>query len=622
MLRPDLRFDLLIASLAGVALMVVVGAGSALMLRAAEQKALPELAETIRDGGDAVGTAVAGQIGKALDYGIPLDGLVGVDSYFDGVIAGVPTVEALALVDPDDKTLFSTRPEVSGLTFPVISGGQERASVILSPAPPYFGRALERLRAALAVTAILTGLVGAAIVYLVLRRQISAGRESLRGMMRRVAAGDLPAMQPATGRGATVDAMAAFERCTTPLKASLNRLEDEVAVVRAIDFDGSLAAGLGPVLEPVAVLRSAADSNAAVPARYQDSQFALWLLALAVGFYALVLPFVANFAIDRQWAYTAPAWWPVLPWICQSLAAFAGYALARGLPAHFRSSAALTGLVVAGTAFAGITWARDYGPFLGFFSASGAGLGVAVATFAADRDGLRRDTTFSLIVILAALFAGPLLGGLLGEAIGRRTTFLTSGALLAATGFLSLSVRWNPGQDDTAHADRAGAGISALLFDPGVAAGIAIGALAIVWTPMSIGFDDYLTGGLLIAVIGAGVACGRIFPWPLTAGLAPLGLAAVSVAPASLSGTPSVMATFAAALLTGVGSGTLLRLSLDRGQHLLWSLVLGNCLGAACVAVAVSLALPLLSLAALIVALLTLAGWFAPGGRAIVAARG
>jgi len=99
MLRPDLRFDLVIAALAGAVLMVLVGVSGALMLRAAEQKALPELAETIRAGGDAVGTAVAGQIGKALDYGIPLDGLVGVDSYFADVVAGVPTENMLAMFD-------------------------------------------------------------------------------------------------------------------------------------------------------------------------------------------------------------------------------------------------------------------------------------------------------------------------------------------------------------------------------------------------------------------------------------------------------------------------------------------------------------------------------------------
>ncbi len=199
---------------------------------------------------------------------------------------------------------------------------------------------------------------------------------------------------------------------------------------------------------------------------------------------------------------------------------------------------------------------------------------------------MRRDTTFALIIILAGLFAGPLLGGLLGEAIGRRVAFLTSGALLAATGLISLTIRWNAGQDETAHVDQSGVRTGAVSLDPAAAAGIAIGALALVWTPMSIGFDDYFVGGLLIAAAGAGFACGRILPWRSAAVLAPLGLAVVSFAPPTLSGTPSVLLMFAAAWLTGAGSGTLLRLSLDRGRHLLPSLALGSCLGAASVGIA------------------------------------
>jgi hypothetical protein len=624
--RPDLRSDFLIAALAGAVLMILVGVSGALMLRAAEQKALPELAETIRAGGDAVGTAVAGQIGKALDYGIPLEGLVGVENYFADVVAGVPTVEALALADPDGKVLFSTRADVTGPAFLVVSGEKDPASVILSPAPPYFGRALERLRAALAVTALLTGLISAAIVFLVLRRQVSAGRNRLRALMQRVAAGELPALEPVGGRGITVDAMNAFERCTSPLKASLSRLEDEVAVVRAIDFDGSLAAGLGPVLKPVDALRSsvgsAAESRAAAPSHAQHRQFALWLLALAAGFYGMTLPFAANFAIDRQWAYATPEWWPVLPWVGQGLAMLAAYALARSLPARFRSAAALTGLLGAGIALSGIYWTRDYGLFLGLFSASGAGLGIAITALTDGRGSLRRDTTFALIVILAVLFAGPLLGGLLGEAIGRRTTFLTAGMLLAATGFLSLTVRWAVGQHDTDHSDRVGVSTTAFFLDPGVAAGAAIGALALVWAPMSIGFDDYFSGGLLIAVTGAGLAFGRFIPWPSAATLAPFGLAAISLVPSALSASPSALLAFAAALLTGIGAGALLRLSRDRGHHALPPLAVGGCLGAVSVGAALSLTIPPVSLAALIVALLTVAAWMTGRKPATVQARG
>ncbi|MEJ8571569.1 hypothetical protein [Microbaculum marinum] len=612
---PDARRDLIIAAIVGLILAISVGAGGALMLSSAEREALPELSAKVREGSDTVGQAVADQIRMALDYGIPLEGLYGVDTYFANVVSGVPTIDALALVDPDGDVLTSTAENVTGLAFPVITGGKLMANVILAPAPPLFGHTVGKLRLALAATAVVLGLVAACITLLVLRRNVSAGRARLRHLMLGVSRGVFPARTLPSGRGATVVALSGFDYRLAPLEASVRCLEDEVATVRAIDFDGSLSEKLDPILEPVAAARGVVETAGASVDRPGHRSFAGWLAVAALSVYAMSIPFVSNFAIDRQWEYVPVDWWPSLPWIAEGIAAIMASTLARTLPQQARPMAAFFGLLAAGLSFAAAYALRDYGLFLASRAVAGAGLGVTVSALFSGRSADSREPLLPVMMLLSLLVAGPVLGGLLGEAIGRRMAFLSAGILLIALGFTSLTVRWNT---IGGHAGATAHGWNGAM----AAAGAAFGAVSLVLVPSGPGYENYLAAGLLVAAGGAAATLALpLHPrWPVSLAAALAGMALLSWSGLSMSEPMPGAATALGMAVLGWGAGGLVRPHRATMTTLFLSTGAGIAAGAGSVSIAGAFALPPLAIAACLVLVLTLAGQVAVRRTTAVAA--
>ncbi len=620
MRRPDKRRDLVIAACMGVVMAIVIGIGGSLMLREAEDQAIPELSTAIRAGTDAVGQAVADLIGKGLGYGIPLEDLYGVDAYFDTIVTGVPTIDALALAAPDGETLWSTRPDVQGASFPVILDGNTLATIVVAPAPPFFGAVVFHLRAVLAGAALLFGFLGGCLTYLVLSGSISAGRERLRASMRAVIDGTYPSRATVPGSGVVADAMRGFERQLAPLETAVRGLEDEVATVRAIDFDGSLSARLEPILQPLSAERHIIEDEDAPRNTAAHRLFAVWLSVVILGVYWTVAPFVANFAIDRQWAWASPAWWPSLPWVVELAVAVTVFALARTLAPNIRPLAAFAGLLATGAACASVYVIRDYDHFLLSRAVSGLGLGLAVAAMTTGRGTVLRDRSVAAMLVIAVLIAGPLLGGLLGEAIGRRMSFLSTGVALMVLAFLTLSIRWpalspNIGPD-TGRRLRIGD-----LSGRAAGAGVAIGVTALVLLPAGVGYDAYFAGGALIGVIGLAALLSPAMWQPLAAVLILAGLAVLSLAPEAGQPVALYGAMAAGCALLGAGAAGFVRRAFvhrarKRLPAMLISLATGLGLGAAAASLSDSLTLPPLAIPAgfaVLLSLLDLPGRRTPG---------
>ena len=317
--RPSRLRDAAIAGLIGLVMAVVVGLGSLLLAAAAARESVPTLTQAMQAGTDTVGRAVADQLGRALSYGIPLDGLVGLDGYFGRIVAGSPTIEALALHDPSGRPVFETRPGVAGAVHVISVAGEDRARLVLAMAPPLVGPAIDRLWIALVANAVLVGLLGGLLSFLLLAGHFAGARQRLRALMLAVTQTRFPRPPPLEGRGPVAAANRAFDQCLSELRAAAKVLSDSAATLRAIDFDGSLARRMDPVIQPVAGVLPLAETGEGAPAaRVERRTGALWLAVVAVGVYAMVVPYVANFAIDRTWGRAAPAWWPVLPVVTEA----------------------------------------------------------------------------------------------------------------------------------------------------------------------------------------------------------------------------------------------------------------------------------------------------------------
>lgn len=489
------RRDLLLAGLIGAVMALAVAAGAATLLRVASHDSLPMLEAATEASAETVGRSVAGEIGRALGYGIPLDRLYAVDRYFQTIVAGSPIVEALALRAPDGTVIVETAPAVQGLAFPVLRDGIEAATLVLATAPPLVGQAMDRLRLALALVCLVVGLTGGVAAHQFLTHHVAAGRRRLDERMRAAIDGRYEPLPPKKGRGVVASAFRAYDACIAGLMRSAHTLEDAVATVRAIDFDGSLSRRVQPIVEPVAAV-AAGTLRGPSSAEAGRSLAGAWFAVVALAIYAISAPFVANFAIDRDWTHVAAAWWPVLPIAAEALAAAAGVLVCRRVAPGGSGLLAAGGLAASGLAVAASAWTRDYVGFLELRAIAGVGFGVALAALLPP--GVRRLAGMAGLLLFAGLFAGPMIGGLLGEAIGRRLSFLTGGCLLLAMAPFALSVvRAAAIPERPVRAPRRGLAAALAIC----AGGVGLGALLVV-LPAGPGYEDYITGGLMFAAAG------------------------------------------------------------------------------------------------------------------------
>lgn len=563
----------------------VVWAGGRLILEAGLARTEPRLEASTRAGAAAVGQAVAGQFARALALGIPLDRLPDLEPYLAHVVADSPQVAGLALLDADGTRLAGTAPSVTGDTVAIEAGGR-RATLVVAAASPLIGAAMARLHAALALAALLAGALAGATVWGFLALSQQPARRRLRHALARAAEGDFARADPGEARGPFAAAAEALAARIERVEAARRTLAEAVATIRAIDFDGSLGRRIDPVLReverrwtlrlpddappllPPAARAEAAPAmpdapRAAAPAAAEApdpvaspaTEGAPWRLAATLAAAGACLPFVANFAVDRGTDLVAPAWAAVLPLLVEMLALALGAALGRGAAGRAPAARALA-LAAAGACIAAVFWCRSWELFMALRLGAGLGVGFAAGGLVAA-DARTAPRAARAMLVFACLLAGPLLAGLLGEAVGRRAGFLTLGAalvlaspLLAGRPGLRLPARGRTGRAAGLRPGRAAALAALCAF--------AAAATLAARLPLGAGYDDYLAGGGALAAFGAGALAAPALP-----GIAAALLLAASAA--ALQFLPPGAAAPAGALLMGFAFGACAPRRAERG---------------------------------------------------------
>ena len=552
MTLPDRARSWAFSALAAAVVAVSVAVAGHLFLDAGLRQSRPTLEEAARTGAMAVGQAVAAQFAYALELGIPLDQMPGVDSYLARIVTNSPQVEAMALVDETGRTLAQTREQVDGNRFAIVGGDQE-AALIVVPESPFLDQAVGQMRLALAVTALFAGMLAGGIVACFFAFRYEPARRQLLGDLDRVASGDFDVRLPGDDRGPLGEASRALALCLDRVRAARRTLLEAAATIRAIDFDGSLGRRVDAILQPIDERYRFAqgDDEDADTTRSSGSG---WRAAVVLGLYCAAFPYLANFAIDREPDWLPAAWIPVLPLLIELTTALAGAVLACSRIGRSGIALALASLGLA-AGLAGTYWCREYEPFLLLRAGTGFMGGFVVAGLLAHRRTELRRRDFAALSIFAALFAGPLMASLYAEAIGRRSGFMVLGlAVLAMTPFVATGT-----EPMLKGARRA---IQRLPFSRSdLLLGLAIvpaSAMVLVALPGWIAYDDYLLTGSAMAVMAI---CALAVP-ALTP---PLCAAALLAAGLALLGGQfqSVLAVFVSCALLGVAGGGALKSSVD-----------------------------------------------------------
>lgn len=597
--RPSLWMP---AALVAAVVALAVGLTGHLLLETGLRQSKPSLEEATRTGATAVGQAVAQQIAHAIELGIPLDRLPGTEAYLQRIVESSPQVDGMALLDGSGGTIAATRPDVEGERFPIAVGGV-RATLVVAAESPLIDQAVGQARMALAVATLFSGVLAGGIVVFFFAFRQNPARQRFLDDLARVAGGDFTVRPAGEERGPLAEATRALSARVEGVKAARRGLAEASATIRAIDFDGSLGSRVDAIQRPIEErYRFAQDQDdelqSAVAA---EDRSAAWRVALIAGLYATAFPYVANFAIDREPVGISAAWIPILPLLAEIIAIVLGSLLARTRLGRGGTMLALGSLAL-GASLAGTYWCRDYDVFVMLRAAAGfSGSFVVAALLTHFRIDLGRKS-LSLLLVFAALFAGQLLAGIYGEAIGRRSGFLMLGlAVLLATPFIAIGTQSMVRHGPPAAARRRPNGYDVLLGLSVVPAAAAI----LVILPAGIGYDDYLTTGMAVAALALATLAVPALPVVASAA-APLAAAAVLHYPVS----PPALTMIVACAAIGVGLGGAMKSVIaEAGRP--WTAVGAGVVAALALAgVAAQLAIPFAAVVAAAAVLLAAAGLF------------
>ncbi len=591
--RPPRTTAMLCAALTAL----LVTGGAVILTAAALGQIDAELEVAADETAHALGRTLAAQVGRAVGYGIPLDKLYDVTGYLERFVDAYPEVRRVAIRAPDGRELFATgapaTPDLSVAMVPVVDrfarvcpGGTEPgcadgrstlATITVATRPVLAGVSVGRLGVTLLVVIVAAAGAAGVVGFAIARTAVERPRVRLIDFLRTIGAGDYRTAAPPAGTDRIGAAAEAAGRLAERVRAGYVAVRGTLRTVQAIDFDGSLTAKLQPIHDRIAAhyrFSATVGDPAATGIADGDDRASggAWPILLGLAAWAIVQPFLPNFAVDRGSWTLPPAALPALPLAIEAGAMLVGLVfgsrLGRGRSPKTIAFGAAAALALAGVATAAVFGCREIGLFFQLRLLTGLGSGFALGL--ATASGIRLPG--ALVWLFAGLVIGPLLGGLFGELVGRRNSFLLAGI---ATFLIAAAIAgwWRPpGATAPRPAPPAarGAGLAGAAWPWALIGGLGIGSALFTILPDRVSFEDYLLTGCLAGLAGAcalaGVAgitaravavraTGRATATPAVgAGLLALGIVLVApgIAVVPPGGTAALAVAFA---LFGVGIG-------------------------------------------------------------------
>ena len=432
-----------LAGLTAVLLLVSQGIVSYLSANAFEDSLLPEM----REKAEVAGGLAAEQIGYALSLGIPLDGLVDMDAFLDGVLTRNPDFSYVAVSSTDDVVLYSRGTEpprqeggTLALVLPVLANAEPVALLQVGLHEGAVRSELAELRLDIATVLLAALLVGIELLVAFVVVRVSDPIRLAERMLDLGAKGDFARCIGVRGGDEVGRFAGSYNAEVRRVNAAFAELAEEAEDARAVQLDRRVQDRIGEV---VTALRTrfrfaAPGSEESLPSRSaMDVRIPLFLFMLSQ---ELSRPFLPLFFNEL---YTPVAGLSRELVIGLPITAFMAVVLittpiAGALTDRFAPRAMfLAGMVPSVAGHIGTAFATSVGEALFWWMLSGLGYGIifisAQAYIAHHTERTNRAVGMSAFAggVYAAFVCGPAIGGVLADRLGYEHTLLVAAGLAA-----------------------------------------------------------------------------------------------------------------------------------------------------------------------------------------------
>jgi predicted MFS family arabinose efflux permease len=385
-----------------------------------------------------VAGSTASLIGRALELGIPLDRLQGLDGYLQRILEANPDLSFIAVRGADGAVLYGTQAvqgngtaavaEVPTVTM-AIGGGSQVLAVGLDPA--YARQVVSTLWIDLAIVMFVTAVIALELVYVGFGAGLYGAIEGIESRLKTIRKGDLrlhPAVEAGSEFGgfarALDERLGRLHETYATLRRRVNERSDQVAQ-QALDLlRGRFGLGEGVIAAPAQVVAVRAP---------------LFVFMLAE---ELTRPFLPVYI--KTLATPVPGLSPELVVSLPMMAFLIVVALAQPLLGALTERVGRRHCLMAGAALglAGYCASAVVGDLIGLtlarvVSALGFALVfVSAQGFVIDATDVRQRSSGMAMFISAILVAGlcgPPIGGILADRIGIPGTFLVAGLFCACS---------------------------------------------------------------------------------------------------------------------------------------------------------------------------------------------
>lgn len=489
---------------------VLLAALTALSLRTsgrAETLLLPEISAKA----ETVGRSVAGLVDRALEIGIPVDSMVGVDAYLQGIVDAHPDLSAIAIRGGGGETLYVggvAAPDTPWVDIPVPGEAATALTVSVGVDPAFAQDIVYKLWIDLAIVMVVTALVALELIYI----SFGVGRYgAIEGVEQRLAAlrhGDLRTHPQVEGSGVFGDLA---RRIDTRLQALADRVRSLKAECEARADRVRQAA-----VEAVAARYRLGESVGASPLSAISIRAPLFVFMFAEELTRPFLPIYIQ-GLSSPIAGLSPAVVTSLPMVVfLAIIALAQPVLGTVTERAGRRRSLMTGAALGAAGYVATGFAYD---LLGLTIARAlTAIGFALVFVAAQgfvidaTDTRQRARGMAIFIgaILVAGLCGPPIGGILAERLGMATTFLIAGGFAVAS-LLLTAIALPRATGPTKHAAMirwrdfarcfASARLAALLFLCALPAKVVLVAFCFFLVPLHMeatGHDQAAIGRLLM----------------------------------------------------------------------------------------------------------------------------
>ena len=433
-----------LAGLTAVLLLISQGVVSYLLAETFEDVLLPE----IRRKAEVAGELAAEQIGYALSLGIPLESLVEMDVFLDGVMERNPDFVYLSVADSRNVSLYARGnkgqselgKDASDLVLPIMVDEQPAAFLQADLHEGAVRSELAELRLDIATVLLATLLVGVELLVAFVVVRVSGPIRLADRVLGLGAQGDFARRLGLHSRDEIGRFATAYNTAVRRINSAFAELSEEAEDARAVQLDRRVQERIRNV---VARLRdqfrftAPGSEDTLAPRSPMDVRIPLFLFMLSQELSRPFLPLFFNeiytpiAGLSRELAIGLP----ITAFMTMVLVAIpiAG-ALSDRFPPRMMFFA---GMVPSVVGHVGAAFSTSVAEVLLWWTLSGAGYGVifisAQAYVAHNTESTARAVGMSgfLGAVFAAFVCGPAIGGILADRLGYEQTLLVAAALAA-----------------------------------------------------------------------------------------------------------------------------------------------------------------------------------------------